>query len=129
MPTRWWRWSIRPAPPVTPVSARAFTGTSRALRLLRPPRTKRPPRSSARSQRAANERPEGSYTVELLDDPARIGAKVREEADEVARAADSESDERVAEEAADVIYHLQVLLRSRDVPLSAVMETLNARRR
>ena len=77
----------------------------------------------------ANERPEGSYTVELLDDPARIGAKVREEADEVARAADSESDERVAEEAADVIYHLQVLLRSRDVPLSAVMETLNARRR
>ncbi len=77
----------------------------------------------------ADERPEGSYTVELLDDPARIGAKVREEADEVARAAESESDERVAEEAADVIYHLQVLLRSRDVPLSAVMETLNARRR
>jgi len=77
----------------------------------------------------ASERPEGSYTVELLDDPARIGAKVREEADEVARAAESESDERVAEEAADVIYHLQVLLRSRDVPLSAVLETLNARRR
>ncbi len=77
----------------------------------------------------ARERPEGSYTVELLDDPARIGEKVREEADEVARAAVSESDERVAEEAADVIYHLQVLLRSRDVPLSAVLETLNGRRR
>ena len=80
------------------------------------------------AQRQA-ERPQGSYTVELLDDPARIGAKVREEADEVARAAADESDERVAEEAADVLYHLQVLLRSRDVPLSAVLETLDGRRR
>ena len=77
----------------------------------------------------AGERPEGSYTVELLDDPDRISAKVREEADEVARAAAGESEERVAEEAADLLYHLQVLLRSREVPLSAVLETLNDRRR
>ena len=56
------------------------------------------------------ERPQGSYTVELLDDPERIGDKVREEADEVARAAAGESDERVAEEAADLLYHLEVLL-------------------
>ena len=77
----------------------------------------------------ARERPEGSYTVELLSDPDRIGAKVREEADEVARAAAGESDERVAEEAADVLYHLQVLLESRQVPLGAVLETLNGRRR
>jgi phosphoribosyl-AMP cyclohydrolase / phosphoribosyl-ATP pyrophosphohydrolase len=74
------------------------------------------------------ERPEGSYTVELLDDPARIGAKVREEADEVARAAADESDERVAAEAADLLYHLQVLLLSRDVPLAEVLEALNDRR-
>jgi phosphoribosyl-ATP pyrophosphohydrolase/phosphoribosyl-AMP cyclohydrolase len=74
-------------------------------------------------------RPEGSYTVELLDDPARIGDKVREEASEVATAASDESDERVAEEAADVLYHLQVLLMSRGVPMSAVLETLNGRRR
>ena len=53
----------------------------------RPPPTRRSPRSSARSPTRADERPEGSYTVELLDDPERIGAKVREEADEVARAA------------------------------------------
>ena len=39
---------------------------------------------------------------------------MREEADEVARAAAGESDERVAEEAADVLYHLEVLLRSRE---------------
>jgi len=77
----------------------------------------------------ARERPEGSYTVELLDDPERIGAKVREEADEVARAAAGESEERVAEEAADVLYHLQVLLESREIPVSAVLETLNGRRR
>jgi phosphoribosyl-AMP cyclohydrolase / phosphoribosyl-ATP pyrophosphohydrolase len=74
------------------------------------------------------ERPEDSYTVKLLDEPDLIGEKVREEAEEVTRASRDESEERVAEEAADVLYHLSVLLRSRDVPLSAVMETLNGRR-
>jgi phosphoribosyl-ATP pyrophosphohydrolase/phosphoribosyl-AMP cyclohydrolase len=54
---------------------------------------------------------------------------MREEADEVARAAASESDERVAEEAADVLYHLQVLMLSREVPLRAALEELNGRRR
>jgi phosphoribosyl-ATP pyrophosphohydrolase/phosphoribosyl-AMP cyclohydrolase len=77
----------------------------------------------------ARERPEGSYTVELLDDPARIGAKMAEEADEVARAARDESTERVAAEAADVLYHLSVLLRSRGVSASAALEVLNGRRR
>jgi phosphoribosyl-ATP pyrophosphohydrolase/phosphoribosyl-AMP cyclohydrolase len=76
----------------------------------------------------AAERPEGSYTVELLDDPARIGEKVEEEAEEVVRAAREESEERVAEEAADLLYHLSVLLVSREVPQSAVMDVLNARR-
>jgi len=76
----------------------------------------------------AAERPEGSYTVKLLDDPQLIGAKVEEEAEEVARAAREESDERVAEEAADLLYHLSVLLASREVPQSAVMEVLNGRR-
>ena len=42
---------------------------------------------------------------------------MREEADEVARAAARESDERVAEEAADLLYHLEVLLLSRELPL------------
>jgi phosphoribosyl-ATP pyrophosphohydrolase/phosphoribosyl-AMP cyclohydrolase len=76
----------------------------------------------------AAERPEGSYTVQLLDDPGLIGEKVEEEAEEVVRAAREESDERVAEEAADVLYHLSVLLASRQVPQSAVMEVLNGRR-
>ena len=77
----------------------------------------------------AAERPEGSYTVQLLDDPTLIGEKVEEEAEEVVRAAREETDRRVAEEAADVIYHLAVLLASRGVPQSAVMEELNARSR
>ena len=73
--------------------------------------------------------PQGSYTAELLADPARIGEKVREEAEEVARAAREESDERVAEEAADVLYHLTVLLATRDLGLKDAFEVLNGRRR
>jgi len=75
------------------------------------------------------DRPGGSYTVELLDDPPRIGAKVKEEAEEVARAAREESDDRVDEEAADVLYHLTVLLHSRDRTLTDAEEVLNGRRR
>jgi len=76
----------------------------------------------------AAQRPEGSYTVELLDDPPRIGAKVEEEAAEVARAAADESDERLREEAADVLYHLTVLLAARGLSLEDAFEELNARR-
>jgi phosphoribosyl-AMP cyclohydrolase / phosphoribosyl-ATP pyrophosphohydrolase len=79
------------------------------------------------SQRA-RERPEGSYTVELLDDRKRIGEKVMEEAEEVARAAREESDERVDEEAADVLYHLLVLLRSRERSLVDAARVLDGRR-
>jgi len=80
------------------------------------------------AERAAA-RPEGSYTAELLADPARIGAKVQEEAEEVARAAREESDERVSEEAADVIYHLAVLLRGRGLSLADAERVLDARRK
>jgi len=77
----------------------------------------------------ARERPAGSYTVTLLDDPPLIGAKVMEEAEEVARAAREESDERVDEEAADVLYHLLVLLNSRGRALADAERVLDARRR
>ena len=78
-------------------------------------------------QRAA-ERPAGSYTVTLLDDPALAGEKVREEAEEVTRAAREESDERVDNEAADILYHLAVLLRSRERSLTDAGTVLNGRR-
>ena len=77
----------------------------------------------------AAERPDGSYTVELLDDPGLIGAKVREEAEEVARAAREETDDRVDNEAADVLYHLTVLLHSRGRSLADAARVLLARRR
>jgi phosphoribosyl-ATP pyrophosphohydrolase/phosphoribosyl-AMP cyclohydrolase len=46
----------------------------------------------------------------------------------VAQAAGSEPEERVAEEAADVVYHLHVLLVSRGISIAAVLEMLNGRR-
>ena len=73
--------------------------------------------------------PEGSYTAELLANAPQIGAKVQEEAEEVARAAAGESDDRVADEAADVLYHLAVLLASRGLTFSDAFEALNVRRR
>ena len=79
------------------------------------------------SQRAL-ERPEGSYTTELLN--AGVGAvarKVGEEAVEVTVAALDESDERVIEEAADLVYHLYVLLAARGVDLSRVEDALKLR--
>ena len=78
-------------------------------------------------QRAA-ERPAGSYTVTLLDDPVLAGEKVREEAEEVTRAAREETDERVDNEAADVLYHLAVLLRARGRSLGDAGTVLNGRR-
>jgi phosphoribosyl-AMP cyclohydrolase / phosphoribosyl-ATP pyrophosphohydrolase len=74
-------------------------------------------------------KPGGSYTAQLLADPAMIGEKVEEEAEEVARAAREESDERVAEEAADVLYHLTVLLASRGLGLADAEKVLLERRR
>lgn len=79
------------------------------------------------SERAA-ERPEGSYTSELLD--AGVGAcarKVGEEAVEVAVAALDESDERVVEEAADLVYHLYALLAARGLDVAAVEDELARR--
>ena len=71
----------------------------------------------------------GSYTAQLLADPAFAGEKVQEEAEEVARAAREETDDRVAEEAADVLYHLTVLLRTRGLELADAERVLLDRRR
>jgi phosphoribosyl-ATP pyrophosphohydrolase/phosphoribosyl-AMP cyclohydrolase len=78
------------------------------------------------SRRASSS--EKSYTKSLLEAGAgKIGDKVREEADEFARAIAQESDDRVASEAADVVYHLMVGLASRGVPWRAVIEVLAKR--
>jgi phosphoribosyl-AMP cyclohydrolase / phosphoribosyl-ATP pyrophosphohydrolase len=73
--------------------------------------------------------PGESYTAALLADPDRLRAKLEEEAEEVVRAAQEEPDERVAEEAADVLYHLAVLMAGRGLELADAYRVLNERRR
>jgi phosphoribosyl-ATP pyrophosphohydrolase/phosphoribosyl-AMP cyclohydrolase len=76
----------------------------------------------------ATSRGDKSYTKSLLDaGAAKIGEKLREESGELAVALESESDERVRNEAADLIYHLMVGLRLRGVTLRQVIEVLAAR--
>jgi phosphoribosyl-ATP pyrophosphohydrolase/phosphoribosyl-AMP cyclohydrolase len=73
-------------------------------------------------------RPQGSYTAQLLaGGVAKISQKVGEEAVEVVVAANSEDDERLASEAADLLYHLLVLLQARGVPLDVVWKELERR--
>lgn len=76
----------------------------------------------------AEKRPPGSYTTQLLENPELAGAKVEEEAEEVVRAVREETDERIAEEAADLTYHLAVLRIARGVGRREVDEVLNGRR-
>ncbi|MDQ7820908.1 MAG: bifunctional phosphoribosyl-AMP cyclohydrolase/phosphoribosyl-ATP diphosphatase HisIE [Armatimonadota bacterium] len=80
-------------------------------------------------QERAASLPEGSYTAALLRGgmPA-VAAKVREEADELARAGGQEDAGRVAEEAADLFYHALVLLAARGVSLDDVRAVLARRR-
>ena len=76
----------------------------------------------------ASDRPEGSYTAELLaGGVGKASQKVGEEAVEVVVAANSEDDNRLASEAADLLYHLLVLLQARGVPLDAVLRELQRR--
>jgi len=76
----------------------------------------------------ARERPAGSYTTELLAaGTGRCARKVGEEAVELGVAALTETDERVVEEAADLVYHLYVLLAARGLDIAAVDDVLTAR--
>lgn len=71
---------------------------------------------------------EKSYTKSLLvGGPDKIGAKIREEAGELADAIKSESDERVLSEAGDLLYHALVGLTQRGLTLRQVIEVLAKR--
>lgn len=72
---------------------------------------------------------EGSYTNKLLANPAKVAQKVGEEATEVIIAALVQSDQRLVEEMADLIYHSLVLLETRNVSWDEVMTALEARHR
>lgn len=76
------------------------------------------------------ERPEGSYTTYLFEKGLdKILKKVGEEASEVIIAAKNASACELRYEAADLLYHLLVLLRAAKLPLAAVLEELAKRHR
>src|SRR6202158_2315815 len=71
---------------------------------------------------------DASYTRKLLDrDRAQCAKKLGEEAIELAIAAVTESRERLIEEAADLLYHLLVVLKARDIKLAEVEAVLGVR--
>jgi phosphoribosyl-ATP pyrophosphohydrolase len=70
---------------------------------------------------------EGSYTNKLLADKTKAAQKVGEEASEVVVAALAESETRLVEEMADLIYHSLVLLETRDVSWIDVIAELKRR--
>jgi phosphoribosyl-ATP pyrophosphohydrolase/phosphoribosyl-AMP cyclohydrolase len=79
-------------------------------------------------ERRAAERPVGSYTTRLLDGGVRrVAQKVGEEGVETALAAVAQDEAALAGEAADLLYHLLVLLRARDMALADVVEVLRRR--
>ena len=74
--------------------------------------------------------PDASYTARLLAGGRdRILKKIGEEATEVVLAAMGDTDERLAEEAADLLFHLSVALHERGVPVARVLEVLERRRK
>ena len=79
--------------------------------------------------RRAEELPENSYTTTLLkSDVSLVAQKVGEEAVETVVAGLSQETEKLHEEAADLIYHLLVLLKKRDTNFDAVLDVLAKRR-
>lgn len=80
--------------------------------------------------RRASADPESSYTARLLAaGTRRIAQKVGEEGVEVALAALGEDKSAIADETADLLYHLLVLLRDRDIALGDVLAVLEQRHR
>jgi phosphoribosyl-ATP pyrophosphohydrolase/phosphoribosyl-AMP cyclohydrolase len=74
------------------------------------------------------ELPDGSYSAELFRaGPERIGAKISEEAEEIARAGREESDQRLREESADLLYHVGALLYARGLSYADALEELTRR--
>jgi phosphoribosyl-AMP cyclohydrolase / phosphoribosyl-ATP pyrophosphohydrolase len=112
---------VRPAGPACHTGARSCFGSASPMTLAGLERTI--------AQRASAS-PAESYTARLLAAaPGAPAAKLVEEAGEASAAALAETPQRLAEEAADVVYHLLVLLRARGVSLDDVLARLAERRR
>lgn len=79
-------------------------------------------------QARRKEAPKGSYTAKLLADPGLAAEKIDEEAAELVQALKGESERRVSEEGADLIYHALVACAGRSVDLRGVLRILAERR-
>lgn len=112
---------VRPAGPACHEGTRTCFGEADAPGIL--------PELAAVIDRRRGADAESSYTASLLaGGPRRSAEKVVEEAGETAGAALAGSDDELAREAADLLYHLLVLLATREVPLGRVLDILRARR-
>ena len=79
-------------------------------------------------ERRLNEAPEGSYTARLYSQGAkRLAQKIGEEGVELALAGAVEGDDKVVAEAADLMFHVLLLLKSRNVGFDRVVEELRSR--
>jgi len=79
-------------------------------------------------QSRKKERPDDSYTTYLFDEGIdEIAQKVGEEAVETVIEAKNTDDNRFINEASDLVYHLLVLLRQKDISLQAIVENLEKR--
>ncbi len=79
-------------------------------------------------QQRIAEKPDGSYTAQLFaQGPSRIAQKVGEEGLETALATVTRDDKGVLSEAADLVYHLLLLLKSRNLSLQRVVQELQSR--
>jgi len=75
-----------------------------------------------------HKRPEGSYTTSLLESGVRrIAQKIGEEGVETALAASNGDDAEVCNESADLLYHLLVMLRARNLDFQQIVQTLKNR--
>jgi phosphoribosyl-ATP pyrophosphohydrolase/phosphoribosyl-AMP cyclohydrolase len=78
----------------------------------------------------ATDKPEDSYTARLLGKGiGKVAQKVGEEGVETALAGAGESDQKLLEESADLVFHLLVLLRARGLSLPQVVRMLESRHR
>lgn len=79
------------------------------------------------AQRIAD-KPDGSYTARIwAQGPTRMAQKVGEEGVEVALAAVTQDDDRLISESADLLYHLALMLKSRNLSLARVVQELEQR--
>ena len=75
-----------------------------------------------------SERPPGSYTTKLMDEGlGRLAQKIGEEGVELALAAVTQSDDKILGEAADLLFHMLLLLKAKGLSLAQVADTLKSR--